>query len=286
MFKLTQTLSLQVDRLDAGYGGKNVLHDVSFTITEPSIYVVLGPNGAGKTTLLRTIAGILKPERGGVTFNGADVYASKETRKRLSYLSHLNALPEEMTVRQALEFYASIEGGNVDRALRALELEPLQTKRLSSLSQGQKKRVSVSKVLLRDRDLYLLDEPTSNLDPAMAKEVRDLLLRLSKSKIVLYSSHNLYEAREIGKYLVLIKDGTLKLYDKMENVRPKDYRVGIKATGDVSSLADAEMVNGYYVFMVTGQDDVGAIVRKLVQGGATVTEVKELDNPLEEFFTR
>ena len=278
--------SLHLASVDSGYNGKDVLHDVTLSVTEPSIYVVLGPNGAGKTTLLRTIAGILKPTKGGVDFDGQDVYGSKETRGRMSYLSHLNALPEEMTVRQALEFYASIEGGDVDKALSALELEQLQTRKLSSLSQGQKKRVSVSKVLLRERDLYLLDEPTSNLDPAMAKEVRDLLLKLSKSKIVLYSSHNLYEAKEIGTYLILIKEGTLKLFDKMENIRAKEYRIGIRATGDVSSLSNVELVNGYYVFRVSGQDDVGAIVKRLVETGVTVTEVKELDNPLEEFFTR
>jgi len=283
---LTKTSALDVGGVDSGYDGKMILHDVSFTVDEPSIYVVLGPNGAGKTTLLRTIAGILQPGKGRVTFGGADVYSSKGARKRLSYLSHLNALPEEMTVRESLEFYASIEGGDVDKALRTLELEPLQARKLSSLSQGQKKRVSVSKILLRDRDLYLLDEPTSNLDPAMAKEVRDLLLRLSKSKIVLYSSHNLYEAREIGRYLILIKDGSLKLFDRMENIRPKEYRVGIRATGDPALFAGAERSNEYYVYHVSGQEDVGAIVRRLVQGGATVTEVKELDNPLEEFFTR
>jgi ABC-2 type transport system ATP-binding protein len=120
----------------------------------------------------------------------------------------------------------------------------------------------------------------------VAKEVRDLLLRLSKSKIVLYSSHNLYEAKEIGTYLILIKEGTLKLFDRMENIRAKEYRIGIRAAGDVSSLSNVELVNGYYVFRVSGQDDVGAIVKKLVESGVMVTEVKELDNPLEEFFAR
>jgi len=284
--ELTQLSPLQILGVDAGYGEKTVLHDVTFTVSEPSIYVVLGPNGAGKTTLLRTIAGILRPSKGSVNFGGTNVYNSKEARRRLSYLSHLNALPEEMTVREALEFYASIEGGDVDRALETLDLQKLEGRKMSTLSQGQKKRVSVGKVFLRERDLYLLDEPTSNLDPAMARDVRDLLLRLSRSKIVLYSSHNLYEAKEIGKYLVLIKDGTLQLFDRMENIRPKEYRVGIRATGDLSSLKDVEMSNGYYVFHVAGQEEVGAIVKRLVQGGVTVTEVKELDNPLEDFFTR
>ncbi len=277
--------SLQLTGVDSGYNGFDVLRNINLNVTEPSIYVVLGPNGAGKTTLLRTIAGILEPHRGTVAFDGVNVYASRETRKRMSYLSHLNALPEEMTVQEALGFYASIEGGDVTRVLQTLQLAPLAEMKVSKLSQGQKKRVSIAKTLLNDRDLYLLDEPTSNLDPAMAKEVRDLLLEFSKRKIVLYSSHNLFEAKEIGTYLVLIKGGTVRFFDRIENLRTATYRVGIKARGDVSKVIDAQLENGYYVLTVKSPDDVGEVVKKLVNAGIVVTEVKELDNPLESLFT-
>ena len=277
--------SLHLTGVDSGYNGIDVLRQINLEIQEPSIYVVLGPNGAGKTTLLRTIGGILEPHRGSVTFDGQDVYRSRETRKRMSYLSHLNALPEEMTVRGALNFYAAIEGGDVARVMETLQLGPLEDLKVPKLSQGQKKRVSIAKTLLNDRDLYLLDEPTSNLDPAMAKEVRDLLLEFSKRKIVLYSSHNLYEAKEIGRWLVLIKGGALRFFDRIENLRTATYRVGIKARGDVTQIIDATLENGYYVLTVASPDAVGEVVKKLVNAGIVVTEVKELDNPLESLFT-
>ncbi len=277
--------SLQLANVNSGYNGVDVLQDITLGVMEPSIYVVLGPNGAGTTTLLRTIAGILEPHRGTVSFDGQDVYRSRETRKRMSYLSHLNALPEEMTVRDALGFYASIEGGDVAKVIQTLDLGSLVDTKVSKLSQGQKKRVSIAKTLLNDRDLYLLDEPTSNLDPAMAKEVRDLLLEFSKRKIVLYSSHNLFEAKEIGTYLILIKGGRLHYFGHIENLRAGSYRVGIKARGDVTSVLSAPLENGYYVVTVKSPDDVGEIVKKLVNAGIVVTEVKELDNPLEALFT-
>ena len=277
--------SLQLTGVDSGYNGYDVLRNINLNVLEPSIYVVLGPNGAGKTTLLRTIGGILEPHRGTVSFDGANVYKSRETRKRMSYLSHLNALPEEMTVLEALGFYAAIEGGDVTKVMQTQQLAPLAEMKVSKLTQGQKKRVSIAKSLLNDRDLYLLDEPTSNLDPAMAKEVRDLLLEFSKRKIVLYSSHNLIEAKEIGRFLVLIKEGTLRFFDRIENLRTATYRVGIKARGDVTKVLDAPLENGYYILTVKSPDDVGEIVKKLVNAGVVVTEVKELDNPLESLFT-
>jgi ABC-type multidrug transport system ATPase subunit len=85
---------LELNEVSAGYGLEEIIHKISLKIVEPSIYVVLGPNGAGKTTLFRTIGGILKPFSGQATFDDSDLFNSKEARKRIAYLSHLNALPE------------------------------------------------------------------------------------------------------------------------------------------------------------------------------------------------
>ena len=275
---------LKLEEVSSGYGTEEIIHKISLKLTEPSIYVVLGPNGAGKTTLFRTISGILKPFSGKVTLDDINLFNSKEARGRIAYLSHLNALPEEMTVFNALKYYADIEGGDVERTLDLLKLSELRSKKFSSLSQGQKKRVSVGKIFLRERDLYLLDEPTSNVDPKISKEIRELLIELSKNKFVLYSSHNLYEAREIGKYLIVIKNGELKFFDKIEKVKTKQYRVGIKTLNDISSYLNAKLENGYFVVTVENPTEVAKIVKDLVAHGAEIVELRELDNPLQEFF--
>jgi ABC-type multidrug transport system ATPase subunit len=88
---------LELQDLSAGYGLEEVIHKINLKLTEPSIYVVLGPNGAGKTTLFRAICGILKPYSGQVRLDTFDLFNSKEARGKVAYLSHLNALPEEMT---------------------------------------------------------------------------------------------------------------------------------------------------------------------------------------------
>ncbi len=276
---------LELQEVSAGYGSEEVIRRINLRITEPSIYVVLGPNGAGKTTLFRTIGGILKPSSGQVKFDDLDVFNSKEVRRKIAYLSHLNALPEEMTVFNALKYYADIEGGDVEHVLDLLNLTDLRDRKYSSLSQGQKKRVSVGKIFLRERDLYLLDEPTSNVDPKISKEIRELLIGLSKNKFVLYSSHNLYEAREIGTYLIVIRNGELKFFDKIEKVKTKQYRVGIKTLNDISKLLpESRLENGYYVVTVDNPSEIAKTVNNLVKHGAEIIELRELDNPLQEFF--
>lgn len=277
--------SLELSGVDSGYDKNVVLHNISFAANEASIYVVLGPNGAGKTTLFRTIAGIIELYSGRITLDGETITSGKEVRRRINYLSHFNAIPEEMTVQAALEFYSNIEGGNVDRVISLLNLASLASTKFSDLSQGQKKRVSIAKVFLKERDLYLLDEPTASLDPVAAKEVRDLVIRLSKDKLVLYSSHNLYEASDIGTNLILIKNGTVTYFDKIQNIKSRNYRVGIKANSDVSKIIDAKLgEGGYYILSVSSPEEAGLALKKLVENGVLVTEMRELGNPLQELF--
>ncbi len=276
--------TLELSRVNSGYDGVPVLHDITFKAEEPAIYVVLGPNGAGKTTLFRTIAGILEPIIGQVLFDGQDLTHSKEARKRINYLSHYNAIPEEMTVKKALDFYAKIEGGRADDAIALLELNDLKDKKVSDLSQGQRKRVSIAKVFLTKRDLYLLDEPTSNLDPGVSKEIREILLRLSKERIVLYSSHNLYEAKDVGKNLILVKDGTIGYYGKISEIKSKEYRVGFKTKTDITGIVDARREGDYYVMSLNTPEEAGLVLKKLVENGVLVTEMRELGNPLQSLF--
>jgi ABC-2 type transport system ATP-binding protein len=194
-------------------------------------------------------------------------------------------MPEEMTVYNALKFYSDMEGGDPDDVIDLLDLSQLKNKRFSDLSQGQKKRAAIAKVFLCERDLYLLDEPTANLDPSISKEIRDILLKLSKDKMILYSSHNLYEATDIGTYLILIKNGSVPLFDKISNIKPKQYRVGIKASTDISKIIDVERGEGdYFVLNVSSPEEAGFALKKLVENGVLVTEMRQLDNPLQELF--
>ncbi|HXZ24280.1 MAG TPA: ATP-binding cassette domain-containing protein, partial [Methanomassiliicoccales archaeon] len=111
--------------MTSGYNKQAVLHEVNLSLKEPSIYVVLGPNGAGKTTLFRTIAGVLEPYSGNVLLDGQNTTTSGAARKRMSYLSQYNAMPEEMTVHDGLKFYSDVGGGDLEKAIELLGLEQL-----------------------------------------------------------------------------------------------------------------------------------------------------------------
>jgi ABC-2 type transport system ATP-binding protein len=272
----------------SGYNKKAVLNDVSFNAEKAGVYVVLGTNGSGKTTLFRTIAGVIDPFSGEIILDGEKIISSKKVRKRISYLSHNNAIPEEMTVQDALDFWSNMENDGIgaERVIALLDLHELAGKKFSELSDGQKKRVSIATIFLSEKDLYLLDEPTSSLDPIFSKKIRDFILEMGKDKIVLYSSHNLYEATDIGAHLLLVRNGTVEYHDEISNIKSSHYRVGIKASADIARYVDAkvEEEGGYFVLTLSNHEEAAGIMRKLVENGVHIYEMRALDNPLQELF--
>ncbi len=274
--------------VSSGYLGKRVLEEISFDIEEPAVYVVLGPNGAGKTTLFRTLAGILRPYRGEVLIGGETVDL-QGSRDHLHYLSHMDGIPDGLNVREALRFYARVQGAgaeDVERVLSLLDIGSMADRYLSQLSAGQRKRVSIARVFLREREIYLLDEPTANLDPKLSREIRELILNLSREKVVLYSSHNLFEAREIGRYVIAIKAGRLALFDRIENLRGEHFVIGVRVLdpGTPPALADFARQGDYYLRELPGPEAVPALLHELDAQGVRIREVREMNNPLEDLF--
>lgn len=273
--------------VSSGYLGSRVLKGISFRVDEPAIYVVLGPNGAGKTTLFRTLAGILQPYDGAVEIDGERIDRQR-ARDRLHYLSHMDGIPDGLRVRAALEFYARVERAgpaDVERVMDLLEIRELGGQFFSQLSAGQRKRVSIARIFLKERAIYLLDEPTANLDPKVAREIRSLILNLSREKIVLYSSHNLFEAREIGRYVIAIKAGELALFDKIENLRTARYIVGVRVLEPTQALSEFTPQGDYYLRELPGPEAVPALIQELEGRGVKIREVREMENPLEDLFT-
>ncbi len=280
------TAGITCQGVSSGYAGTKVLENVSFSVTEPAIYVVLGPNGAGKTTLFRTLAGILPLYSGSIEIDGKPV-GDQGARDRLHYLSHVDGIPDGLKVEEALRFYASVQRASeedVERVLKLLEIDGLRSKFLKELSAGQKKRVSIARIFLQERDYYLLDEPTANLDPKVAAEIRDLVLGLSRKKVVLYSSHNLFEAREIGRFVLALKAGKVALFDRISDLRSARFTMGVRVIGGEQFMPSSQRRGDYFIYELSGPEDVPKLLKELVSKGVQVREIKEMGNPLEDLF--
>jgi heme exporter protein A len=171
--------ALQVEGLARHYGEREALSDVSLSLAEGQTLVVLGPNGAGKTTLLRVLATLLRPHAGSVRVLGCSLPGEAwAVRGRVGLLGHEPLLYRELTARENLRFHARLHGVSderVDELLEMLAMAGRASEPLRTLSRGMVQRVAVARAVLHDPELLLLDEPSSNLDPAAVELVAPLI---------------------------------------------------------------------------------------------------------------
>ena len=175
-------LSLHVNDLVIERGGRRIIEQLSFKLTGGSALLLTGPNGAGKTTLLRGLAGLLPLASGLIDVSGQPVTDSTEPTRfseLCHFVGHTNGVKPQLTVRENLAFWAMYLGAEepraaVDLALLTMRLEALSDIPSRYLSAGQQRRVALARLLVADRAVWLLDEPTASLDTANAGNLVEL----------------------------------------------------------------------------------------------------------------
>ncbi|MEU6081736.1 FHA domain-containing protein [Streptomyces sp. NPDC047108] len=209
-------------------GGKQILKDVSFGVPEKSLIAVIGPSGSGKSTLLKALTGYRPADQGDVLYDNRNLYKQfAELRQRIGLVPQDDILHKELTVRRALSYAAKLRfpadttaaerNARIDEVLRELKLDIHKEKRVTSLSGGQRKRVSVALELLTKPSLIFLDEPTSGLDPGMDRDVMQLLRGLADDgRTVLVVTHSVAELALCDKLLVMAPGGAVAYFGPPE----------------------------------------------------------------------
>lgn len=216
LLRLWRAAATKVLGLDLPIDTVKALAAVSFEV-ERGMVGVLGPNGAGKTTLLRQLAGILDSTRGRVTLGGVPLLT---VRKRLAryvgYLPQDAGLPARLTARQYLEYYAALyqldkseRAGRISTLLREVGLDERADEQIGGYSGGMRQRVAVARTLLRLPPIIVVDEPTVGLDPRERVRFRNLLSRLAKDRIVLFSTHVVEDVAVACERVLVLSRGQL-----------------------------------------------------------------------------
>ncbi|MBL1089218.1 MULTISPECIES: ABC transporter ATP-binding protein/permease [Streptomyces] len=209
-------------------GGKQILKDVSFGVPEKSLIAVIGPSGSGKSTLLKALTGYRPADQGDVLYDNRNLYKQfAELRQRIGLVPQDDILHKELTVQKALRYAAKLRfpgdtaeserEARIDEVLHELKLHVHKDKKVTSLSGGQRKRVSVALELLTKPSLIFLDEPTSGLDPGMDRDVMQLLRGLADDgRTVLVVTHSVAELGLCDKLLVMAPGGGVAYFGPPE----------------------------------------------------------------------
>ncbi|MGW1706899.1 FHA domain-containing protein [Streptomyces sp. NPDC002206] len=209
-------------------GGKQILKDVSFGVPEKSLIAVIGPSGSGKSTLLKALTGYRPANQGDVLYDNRNLYKQfAELRQRIGLVPQDDILHKELTVTKALKYAAKLRfpadtteaerQSRIHEVLAELKLDIHKDKKVTSLSGGQRKRVSVALELLTKPSLIFLDEPTSGLDPGMDRDVMQLLRGLADDgRTVLVVTHSVAELAICDKLLVMAPGGSVAYFGPPE----------------------------------------------------------------------
>ena len=302
---------IKIKNLTKNYDDVKAVKSISFDLEDAQIVGFLGANGAGKSTTLKMITGYLAPTSGNVFVDGKNIIDDCiEIQKEIGYLPELNPLYTEMKVHEYLKFNAEIRhivGDDFKEALTRVVsecgLQGVVHKTIGNCSKGYKQRIGLAAAMIHDPKILILDEPVTGLDPNQIVEIRELIKKVGKKKLVLMSSHILQEIQATVDRIIIINNGeiiadgtskelidgakdlttlTLSVEDSddntIENIKATIPSITLKSTKKVESITTL-------IFEYSGKSDPRRdIFKYAVENNWTVLEMSETKQNLEDIF--
>ena len=213
------TGDLRLEALNRRIAGRQILAGIDLAVAPGECLALLGPSGCGKSTILRLIAGLDRPDGGRILLAGRDITALSPGRRQVAMVFQSYALYPHLSVERNLLLGMELRGvprqqrqQEADRVLSMLQLESFRSRRPSELSGGQRQRVALARALLRRPQVFLLDEPMSNLDAQLREELRPQLRAIlcGGEAPVIYVTHDQQEAMGIADRIAVLQNGRLQ----------------------------------------------------------------------------
>ncbi|MCO6384819.1 MAG: ABC transporter ATP-binding protein [Vannielia sp.] len=250
--------SIEIKHLDLSFGAVKVLRDLNLEVKQGEFLVLLGSSGCGKSTLLNCIAGLLDVTGGQIWIGGKNVTWEEPSRRGIGMVFQSYALYPQMTVRGNLTFGLKNAGipkaeiaQRVERAAKVLQMDALLDRKPSALSGGQRQRVAIGRALVRDVDVFLFDEPLSNLDAKLRADLRVEIKQLHATlgNTMIYVTHDQIEAMTLADRIAIMKSGMILQLDSPNEIynRPASKYVAEFIGSPTMNFFEGEVQGGRFV---------------------------------------
>ena len=287
------TAAIETEKLTKYYGRSRGVMDVDLTVEAGQIFGFLGPNGAGKSTTIRLLLDLIRPTSGRARVLGMDVHRDRlAIDRRVSYVPGELSLYSELTGRQLLTYLGNLQG-HVDADYREKLIQRLEldtSKRIKSLSRGNKQKVGLVAAFMIRPDLLILDEPTAGLDPFIQLEFEHLCEEArTEGRTVFISSHQLPEVEHLCDRVGIIREGRLLAVESIASLKERALRrleidfgseVPLEAFANLPGVRDLT-VDGE-ILRCTVMGSLDALVKTAAQ--FEVRNVRSVETSLEEIF--
>ncbi|AHF10099.1 MULTISPECIES: ABC transporter ATP-binding protein [Dehalobacter] len=256
---------LKLEHVKKNFGGLPVIQDLSFSVSESSVFGLIGKNGAGKTTTMKMLLGFLKSDAGEIKVCGEKVaYGDTKTNRHVGYLPDVPEFYSYMTPVEYLRLCGEISGQKprpirkkTEELLALVGLEN-SNRKISGFSRGMKQRLGIAQALMNEPRLLICDEPTSALDPVGRKEILDILSIAGKQTAILISTHILSDVERLCDHIGILDDGKLVLQGKLSDIknsyRHSSLRIAL-ADQDSAAVLAGKLANLPFVSAVEAKEN-------------------------------
>ena len=294
---------IEINSLTKDFKDLRAVNNLNLNVFDGDVFGFLGPNGAGKSTTIRMLLSLIKPTEGSIKLFGKTLL-----KNRIEILSRIGAIVEKpdfygyLSAYKNLEILGKISGKEISekRIMEVLEIVGLSKRyksKVKTFSHGMKQRLGLGQALLHNPDLIILDEPTTGLDPQGMKEIRDLILHLSKveRKTIFLSSHILYEVELVANRMIIISKGKTRVEGYVKDLlNAKKLKVSFEVDDEEKTntlLTQSQWINkleskAKTVFMFTLENnEISDLNKYLVENGVAVSAVVPTRS-LEDYFLK
>jgi ABC-2 type transport system ATP-binding protein len=285
------TPAIRTEALVKRYGrsGATALKGLDLTVGEGEVFGFLGPNGAGKSTTIRLLLDLIRPTSGTVRVLGVDPRSAPELRGKLGYLAGDFVVNGRQTGRELLSYLGDLRGGvsreRIDELASTLDLD--LSRRIGTLSKGNRQKVGVVQAFMHRPPLLVLDEPTSGLDPFLQQQFVELVREASANgQTVFMSSHVMSEVQQTCHRVGIIRDGTLVAVEDIDDLRKRAVRKvevtfgQVPAPGEITGLQEPTLTGNVLRGRLSG--DADAFIKSIAR--FHVTDIVSEEPELEELF--
>ena len=290
-------MSLVLKNVSKKFGPKLAVDNISLTLDKPGVYGLLGTNGAGKTTTIRMLLGIIKKDKGNITWNGKEV-----TRKSVNfgYLPEERGVYPKTIIRSQLMYFAELKGMKKIDAEKAIEhwakilkvneyLDMIAEK----LSKGNQQKIQFMCAIIHNPELIVLDEPFSGLDPVNTEIIKNVIIDLvKKGKYIIMSAHQMTTIEEFCSDILILNKGKTVLQGNLKEIKNtyKANRVEIDVNKDISKIIKTLKLeveiekNNQYKIKIDNEEQAYKLLNKVVEANIAVTKF-EIEKPtLNDIF--
>lgn len=302
-------MAIRVDGLSKAYADVQAVADVSFDVGEGELFGLLGPNGAGKTTTINMLTGLARPDSGSITIGGIDCTKNVKAAQHLvGVVPDESNLYPELTGTQNLTFCASLYGitkrEREERARRLIDqfgLTDAADRKFAGYSKGMKRKLTIAAGIIHRPPILFLDEPTTGIDVASARQIRQLIASLNENgTTILLTTHYIEEAERLCERIAFLVQGCIVQVDRVSDLlQPLQQKhvaiIDLSETVlfDVDSLSSTFPEARFEVprpGTIRVESDtklaVGPIVRFLEEAGVEVDEARRVRPSLEDVFVQ